>query len=174
MKSKNAPFVPFQKIVTRSVPKQLRGGNAAIEVHSGTTPTLDVRFLCVAIHYPYMFEKPIGDLRIDRQWATAFSLTCMEIDAALGNSTHGFCWRMLDMQDGKPGWFWSLAPEYNQRVLVIAQEKGARVELANSVIDPDDTLRKTIQAIIDRGVQRALCAQQGAANDSAFGNGGLQ
>jgi len=155
-----------------AVPKKVRQSAAAIEIDMGKSPTMDARFLCVAINYPYMFDNPCASMIIDRQWAPAFTLTCMEIDKVLGNSTHGFCWRMLSDDDGFPCWAFTLAPEYNQRVAITWTPHGPDVEILNPAKDPHDRLRETIRAIIGRGVERALAAKGEAANASAFGHPG--
>jgi hypothetical protein len=150
----------------------------------GVPPTQDVRFLTVALHYSYMFENPLGDLTIERRWAGAFSQTCIEIDAALKSFSgtadqtsrnHGFCWRLMNAEDGQPDWMWMLGKEYEQRVMVEPVLGGEpQVVIAASNIDPADTLRQTIQAIVKRGQIRALNAGQLASNDAVFATGELQ
>jgi len=164
----------FAKVITKAVPKTHKY-RSAIEITACHTPIQDVRFLCVAIDYPYMFECPISELTIDRRWAEAFTQTCVEVDRALGRSTHGFCWRMLDANNGEPNWFWALAPEYDQQVYADFDCQFPQVQVVNSQVDPAGNLRSTIQAIINKGKRRALAALDGAANDSdAFNPGGLQ
>lgn len=180
------PRIPFQKLLTKSVPKRpaRRGAidlnfmDYGVHERQATVRTQDVRFLCVALKYQYMFENPVGELTIDRRWAAAFSLTCDEIDVALGSSTHGFCWRMLTAESGIPNWMWSLAPEYDHRLLVVPSNvrlnQPPKVEIAPPAIDPTDSLRQTIQAIVDRGLRRARNADLGAVNDPVYGPGELQ
>ena len=107
MKRNPSNHTPFAKFITHAVPKQRRP-SAVIEIDAGQKPTIDVRFLSVALHYPYMFATPFNELVINRPWAAAFTQTCIDIDRALGNSTHGFCWRMLDTENAEPNWYWSM------------------------------------------------------------------
>ncbi|WP_342619557.1 hypothetical protein [Rhodoferax sp. GW822-FHT02A01] len=161
-----------------SLPKKVRQSAAVIEIDVGKNRIMDARFLCVAINYPYMFENSLATMNIDRRWAPAFTLTCMEIDAALGNSTHGFRWRLLADDDGFPLWAYTLAAEYNQKVAITWTPNGPDVEILNPANDPHDRLRETIGTIIGRGVERAIAAtggaeqgetaNGGAANDSVF------
>jgi hypothetical protein len=165
MKRNPSNHAPFAKFITHAVPKQRRP-SAVIEIDAGRKHTIDVRFLSVALHYPYMFATPFNDLVINRPWAPAFTQTCIDIDRALGHSTHGFCWRMLDAENGEPNWYWSLAKEYDQQLSYIYDGKNIHVEVVNAGHDPAGELRSTIQAIVEKGKRRAMNLQSGAANDA--------
>jgi hypothetical protein len=164
MKRNPSNHTPFAKYITHAVPKQ-GASSAVIEINAGQKSTIDVRFLAVALHYPYMFATPFNELGINRTWAPAFTQTCIDIDRALGSSTHGFCWRMLDAENGEPNWYWSLAKEYDQQLSYIYDGKNIHVEVVNPGHDPAGELRSTIQAIVDKGKRRAMYWQAGAAND---------
>lgn len=139
-----------------------------IEVNAGPKSTMDVRFLCVAIHYPYMFRRALGDLTIDRNWSTAFTLTCMEIDALLGPNKRGFCWRQLDIEDGAPHWYWALGKDYDHQVLVTGLDSQASVVIAKSALDPNDELRNAIRARVEVGMRRAAFFNRDASNAGAL------
>jgi hypothetical protein len=174
MKHNPSNHTPFAKYITHAVPKQGKS-SAVIEINAGQKSTIDVRFLAVALHYPYMFATPFNERVINRPWAPAFTQTCIDIDRALGNSTHGFCWRMLDAENGEPNWYWSLAKEYDQQLSYIYDGKNISVEVVNPRHDPAGELRSTIQAIVDKGKRRAMNWKAGAANDAhAFQPGGAQ
>jgi hypothetical protein len=117
--------------------------------------TLDVRFLPATIDYPYMFANPLGNLCIDRRWATAFTLTCKDIDAFLGDNKRGFHWRQLDIEDGRPYWHWSLGKEYDHQVLVTDLGEHTQVAIAHSAADPRDALREVIRSLVGIGMGRA-------------------
>jgi hypothetical protein len=147
---------------------QMKIWDGGVEVNTGLTPTLDVRFLCVAISYPYMFNNPLGDLSIERQWSAAFTLTCMEIDALLGQNKRGFCWRQLDIDDGQPHWYWSLEQDYDHQVLVTDLATQPSVVIAKSALDPKDELRNAIHALVETGVRRAKFFNRESSNTGAM------
>ena len=141
----------------------------SIEVVLTASTTFDVRLLRVSLTYPYMFAQPSGPMFIDRNWNVAFKLTCMEIDAFLGEDKRGFHWRQLDIEvrnDGaRPYWYWALNPQYNQTVMVHGADsthKHPRVEICNSAEDPNNALRSTIAAMVDKGMRRAVFVTQDA------------
>jgi hypothetical protein len=145
------------------IPKPERRWEGGVEINTRSTPTLDVRFLCVAINYPYMLSKPQGELKIERQWSSAFTLTCIEIDALLGQHKCGFRWTHLDDENEQPGWHWSLDKHHKQKLMVntgadrvdrvAMTDAGHRAELSNA-----------IQAVVDKGMRRAKFFNQEASN----------
>jgi hypothetical protein len=139
-----------------------------VEVNTGFAPTLDVRFLCAAINYPYMFENPLGDLTIKRHWSAAFTLTCMEIDALLGQNKRGFCWRQLTIEGAQPHWYWSLGREYDHQVLVSDLATRPSAVIAKSALDPKDELRSAIRALVETGRRRAGFFSRDASNLGAM------
>lgn len=159
--------------------KSLSGGKvtdtkaAGAAIKSGSAQMMDVRFMCSAINYPYMFENPCGDLLIECQWSGAFTLTCMAIDAFLGDDKRGFCWWQLETQDGKPRWDWALGKEYDHKVMVIGQGDDARVRVVKPAADPKDELRNAIRNLVDEGMRRTSFFYK-EANDPLFKRGGLQ
>jgi len=174
MKRYSSNQTPFVKLITHALPNRSMSGTI-MEINVGKTPNMDVRFLSVALHFNYMFERPFGDLTIDRRWAAAFTQTCTEIDKALGSSTHGFSWRMLDTEGDEPHWYWALAEAYDQEVRCIFDGESTRVEIVHPWTVPVGELRSTIGDIVDRGMRRALNWPDDAANDtSGFQPGGVQ
>ena len=160
-----------QSTVRRSVnsaPHYTKRWDGGVEVNTGLSPIQDVRFLCVAINYPYMFENPLGDLTIERNWSAAFTLTCMEIDAFLGQNKRGFCWRQLDIEDGQPHWYWSLGQEYDHQVLVTDLATQPSALIVKSALDPKDELRNAIRALVETGMRRATVFSQEASNAGAM------
>ena len=147
---------------------QMKLWDGGVEVNTGPSPVQDVRFLCAAINYPYMFENPLGDLTIERNWSAAFTLTCMEIDALLGRYKRGFCWRQLDIEDGQPHWYWSLGQDYDHQVLVSDLATQPSVVVAQSALDPKDELRNAIRALVESGMRRATFFSQEASNAGAM------
>jgi hypothetical protein len=123
--------------------KRWKGG---VEVNAGASSLLDVRFLCVAIDYPHMFRNPRAVLSIERQWATAFTLSCMEIDALLGRHNHWFQWTQLDIHNGSPVWQWSLGKQDDQQ-------------------DVHEERKAAINLIVSKGTFRAMHFNQ-SANDA--------
>jgi hypothetical protein len=152
------------KSADKSMHHNVKHWVGGIEINTGSAPTMDVRFLCAAIHYPYMFGNPLGDLCIDRHWATAFTLTCMEIDTFLGQNKRGFHWRQLDIEEGQPHWYWALGKEYDHQVLVTDLGAKTSVVIANSAADPRDALRQTIATFVDIGMRRAEFFGPNASN----------
>jgi hypothetical protein len=142
------------------------------------TQTLDVRFLCAALEYPYMFKNPIGDLRIAKEWSVAFTITCMEIDALLGVNKRGFCWRQLDVVEPdhwvidpvwkgstlQPLWYWSLDKAYDHKVVVEVGAKGPQARIVSSNADPEDELRNAIRCVVENGMRRVLTFNVGVSN----------
>jgi hypothetical protein len=153
---------------TKPATKQMKLWDGGIEINPGPAPTLDVRFLCVAINYPYMFENPLGDLTIERNCSAAFTLTCMEIDAFLGRYKRGFCWRQLDLDDGQPHWYWSLGQDYDHKVLVADLATQPSAVIVKSALDPKDELRNAIRALVATGMRRATFFSQEASNTGAL------
>ncbi len=147
---------------------QMKLWDGGVEVNTGLAPIQDVRFLCVAINYPSMFENPLGDLIIERHWSAAFTLTCMEIDALLGQNKRGFCWRQLDIEDGQPHWYWSLGRNYDHQVLVNDLATQPSVVLAKSVLDPKDALRNAIRVLVETGMRRAKFFNRESSNTGAM------
>lgn len=172
MKRYSSNHTPFAKFITHALPKRSMPGTI-MEINAGKTPNMDVRFLSVALHFDYMFERPFGNLTIDRRWAAAFTQTCIEIDKALGGSTHGFSWRMLDAEGGEPHWYWTLAKEYDQQVRCFFDGENTRVEIVHPWSDPVGELRSTIWGIVDRGMRRGLNWQDAANGFGSDVPGGL-
>jgi hypothetical protein len=145
-------------------------------------PTLDVRFLCAALEYPYMFEHPFGDLRIAQEWSAAFTITCMEIDALLGTNKRGFHWRQLDVVEpdqwgvewpkdaaaAQPRWYWSLGKAYDHQLVVAVDASGPHARIVSSETDPDDALRNAIRGVVERGMRRVLTGNLGPSNEGVF------
>ena len=152
----------------KSAPHYKKRWDGGVEVNTGLAPTLDVRFLCAAINYPYMFENPLGDLTIERNWSTAFTLACIEIDALLGKNKRGFSWRQLDIENGQPHWYWSLGQEYDHEVLVTDLATRPTVVITKSALDPKDELRKAIRALVETGMRRAMFFNREASNTGAM------
>lgn len=161
------------RIFIHSEPKRVRNSINAIALHTAKTPMMDVRFLPVAIEFPYMFDKACGDLLIDRRWAPAFTQTCVEIDQLLGDSTHGFCWRAFFADAIGVDWLWSLGVEYGGQTRHTWGPDGQTTEFVLPAIDPTDNLQDKIWALTEKGKRRALSSQQGAANEPVFHRGGL-
>lgn len=136
--------------------------NAGMETGTGTSPVLDARYLPVALHYPSMFGNPLGPLCIAQHWTTAFTLTCLEIDAFLGQNQCGFHWRQLDIDNSQPHWYWALGAEYNLQLLLPDFIAHPHVVIARSAADPVDALRHSIRALVDRGMRRAAFFNQDA------------
>ena len=160
-----------QSVVRKSekhAAQQMKLWDGGVEVNTGVSPTLDVRFLCAAINYPYMFENPLGELTIERHWSAAFTLTCMEVDAFLGQNKRGFCWRQLDIEDGQPHWYWSLGQEYDHQVLVTDLATQPSALIVKSALDPKDELRNAIRALVETGMRRATVFSQEASNAGAM------
>jgi len=147
-----------------SAPHYTKRWDGGVEVNTGLAPIQDVRFLCAAINYPYMFENPLGDLTIERNWSAAFTLTCMEIDAFLGQYKRGFCWRQLD----QPHWYWSLGQDYDHQVLVAELATLPSAVIVMSASDPKDELRNAIRALVATGMRRAKFFSQEASNAGAM------
>lgn len=145
-------------------------------------PTLDVRFLCTALEYTYMFENPFGDLRIAQNWSAAFTITCVEIDALLGSDKRGFHWRQLDVVEPdqwgaelskeaaglQPRWYWSLDKAYDHQLVVEPGASGPQARIVSSEADPDDALRNAIRCVVERGIRRVLTGSLGSTNEGAF------
>ena len=165
MKRHPSNQTPFAKFLARAVAKKRKPGTG-IEINAELQSTMDVRFLCVAQYFPYMFERPISDLTIDCRWAQAFTQTCIEVDRALGNNTHGFSWRRLNTEGGEPHWYWSLAKAYDQKVRCYLDGENTHVEVETPWTDSAGALRRSLVDIVDKGMRRALAAQEGAANDA--------
>jgi hypothetical protein len=160
-----------QSVVRKSEKRtahQMKLWDGGVEVNTGISSTLDVRFLCAAIKYPYMFENPLGDMTIEHHWSAAFTLTCMEIDAFLGQNKRGFCWRQLDIEDGQPHWYWSLGQDYDHQVLVTDLATHPSAVIVQSVLDPKDELRNAIRALVETGMRRATFFSQEASNAGAM------
>ena len=153
---------------TKPAIDQMKIWNGGIEINAGPAPTLDVRFLCVAINYPYMFENPLGELSIERHWSAAFTLTCMEIDAFLGRDKREFRWRQLDIENGQPQWYWSIGKEYDYQVLVEDLGTNPRVVIAKSPADPKDELRNGVRSLVETGMRRAAFFNREASNSGAM------
>jgi hypothetical protein len=165
MNHKKSSAVRKSEKRTTNYVKRWDGG---VEVNTGLAPTLDVRFLCVAIDYPYMFENPLGDLTIERNWSAAFTLTCIEIDALLGQNKRGFCWRQLDIECGQPHWYWSLGTDYDHQVMVTDLGAQPSAVIVKSALDPKDELRNAIRALVETGMRRAMFFSQEASNAGAL------
>jgi hypothetical protein len=141
---RNSPAVHQSNITNQAKPaKRMNGG---VEVNAGSSSLLDVRFLCVAIDYPQMFRDPRAVLSIERQWATAFTLSCMEIDALLVQHNHGFHWTQLDIHNGSPAWQWALGRQDDQQ-------------------GDHEELKAAINLIVSKGTFRAMHFNQ-SANDA--------
>ncbi|RFO96388.1 hypothetical protein DIC66_13870 [Rhodoferax lacus] len=147
---------------------QMKIWNGGVEINTGLSPIQDVRFLCAAIKYAYMFESPLGELNIERNWSAAFTLTCMEIDALLGQNKRGFCWRQLDIEDGQPHWYWSLGQDYDHQVMVTDIAAQPSVVIVKSALDPKDELRNAVRALVETGKRRATFFSQNASNAGAM------
>ena len=150
--------------------REPRSAIGAIEVNpkegnSKYAGTTDVRFLKVALQYPYMFNATTQDMRIDQQWAVAFTLACAEIDAYLGKNKRGFRWTMLAIEDGNPYWYWSLGREYDQQVLVEDLYFNPSVTIQNSANDPKNEIRDALTAIVKTAIRRARFFSTDAANE---------
>ena len=145
-------------------PTTLQHLYAGIETSTGTSTVLDVRSLFTTTHFPYMFRNPFGPLCIAGHWTTAFTLTCMEIDAFLGQNPCGFHWRQLDIESGQPRWDWALGQEYNLQVLVTGSVAHPHVVTAYPDADPLGAKRMVIRAIVERGMRRAAFFNQDARN----------
>ena len=145
--------------MTHHKPNSLPLLNAGMETgtgtSTGTSPVLDVRYLPVALHYPSMFGNPVGQMCIAQRWSTAFTLTCLEIDAFLGQNPFGFHWCQLDIESGQPRWDWALGQEYNLQVLVTGSVPHPQVMMAYPDADPLGAKRMVIRAIVERGMRRA-------------------
>ena len=152
----------------KNVPHHTKRWDGGVEINTGLAPIQDVRFLCAAINYPYMFENALGDLTIERNWSAAFTLTCMEIDAFLGRNKRGFCWRQLDIENGQPHWYWSLGSDHDHQVLVTDLATQPSVVIAKSALDPKDELRNAIRALVETGMRRAGFFSREATNLGAM------
>jgi hypothetical protein len=152
----------------KKAPHHTKRWDGGVEINTGLAPIQDVRFLCAAINYPYMFENALGELTIERNWSAAFTLTCMEVDAFLGQNKRGFCWRQLDIEDGQPHWYWSLGQEYDHRVLVADLATQPSALIVKSALDPKDELRDAIRALVATGMRRATVFSQEASNAGAM------
>lgn len=136
--------------------KRLDGGIEIDLSSSAAITNFDVRFLGVAIQYPYMFANPLDQMFISKNWSAAFRLTCLEIDTFLGEDKRGFHWRQLSIEDGQPIWFWALGPEYDHTVWMAGPLSNPTVSIARSADDPQDELRNAIHTLVDSGMRRAL------------------
>lgn len=173
MKDPQSKHKGRSRMATHSEPKRVRKSITAIALHTSKTPMMDVRFLPVAIEFPYMFDKVCGNLLIDRRWASVFTQTCVEIDQLLGDSTHGFCWRAFFADAIGVDWLWSLGVEYGSHIRNTLDPNGQTTELVPPAIDLTGNLQYKIWAITEKGKRRALSSQQGAANEPVFSRGGL-
>lgn len=152
----------------KSAPHHTKRWDGGVEINTGLAPIQDVRFLCVAINYPYMFENALGDLTIERNWSAAFTLTCMEIDAFLGRDKREFRWRQLDIENGQPQWYWSIGKEYDYQVLVEDLGTNPRVVIAKSPADPKDEIRNGVRSLVETGMRRAAFFNREASNSGAM------
>lgn len=173
MKDQQPKHTGRSRMTTYCEPKRVRKSITSIALQTAKTPMMDVRFLPVAIEFPYMFDKVCGDLLIDRRWAPAFTQTCVEIDQLLGDSTHGFCWRAFFADAIGVDWLWSLGVDYGGQTRITWGPDGQTTEFVPPAIDPMDNLQDKIWAITEKGKRRALSSQLGAANEPVFHRGGL-
>ena len=151
----------------RGTPRQ-RLWDGGIEITTSPTAVVDVRFLSVAIHFPYMFENPLGEMSIKRHWAAAFTLTCMEIDRFLGTNKRGFHWRQLDIEDGRPYWYWALDSRYDHSVTWSGSAVDSVVCIVPPAADPRNAIRSAIERFIEIGKQRTLTGDVVASNEGTM------
>jgi hypothetical protein len=145
-------------------PKPDKRWEGGVEINTGASPILDVRFLCAAIKYPYMFNRKHASLQIERQWSAAFTLTCMEVDAFLGEDKRGFQWMQLDIANGRPRWHWSLGTSNDQLGAVADSESHAHTEHGKARSASNSELFHAIQSIVDNGMRRATLFNLDASN----------
>jgi hypothetical protein len=170
-RSKEIMFHKKQSAIRKSEKRainQMKLWDGGVEVNTGLAPIQDVRFLCAAINYPYMFENALGDLTIERHWSAAFTLTCMEIDEFLGRNKRGFCWRQLDVENGQPHWYWSLGSDHDHQVLVTDLTTQPSVVIVKSELDPKDEVRNAIRVLVELGMRQAGFFSQEASNSGAL------
>lgn len=145
-------------------------GGIEIDVNSrAAVAPIDARMLGVAIRFPYMFANPLDQMVISKTWSAAFRLTCLEIDAFLGEDKRGFHWRQLSIEDGRSLWYWALGCEYDHTVWMKGPLSNPTVSIASSPDDPQDELRNTIRTLVDNGMRRALMfgREEGASGGQA-------
>jgi hypothetical protein len=145
-------------------PKPLKRWEGGVAVNAGASPILDVRFLCVAIDYPYMFSRKQASLQIERQWAAAFTLTCLEVDSLLGSDKRGFCWKQLDIANGAPQWHWTLARGMEQQGAIKPEVPHSCTSHGMDRSTIQSELRQVIQPIVENGMRRAVFFNQDASN----------
>jgi len=164
MKASKSTFSTAAMNRTTQSEKTQKFWSEGIEFNPGSALALDVRSLRAAVEYPTMFANPLGALCIDRNWATAFTLTCMEIDAFLGSDKRGFHWRLLGIEGDEPHWYWALGKQYDHQVLIAGQLEAPSVVIEKSVADPHDALRNAIGFLVQRGMHRAAFFSQGVGS----------
>ena len=128
----------------------------------------------VEARYPYMFEgKHIG-IAIPRGWIEIFAALCSEIDALLGDNTHGFHWTQCKEKFGSARWYWGMAGVQSVlRVDLIAPDRVASLTTSaksrNSNTAPSATQLERLSALVRAAEQQTthscIVCSEAAAND---------
>jgi hypothetical protein len=116
---------------------------------------IDIRLLRVILKFSYMFQKTKGPLVMADEWIATFAATCTEIDQLLGNDKCGFHWQQLGHEGDRVDWYWALGEDYAPSVVMYRNQISVDFGVVNSPMDPENTLREGIRAMVLRGEANA-------------------
>lgn len=111
---------------------------------------IDIRLLRVIVKYNYMFHGSTGPLVMADDWIAHFAATCTEIDQLLGADKRGFHWQQLGHEGNRVDWYWALGEDYAPSVVMYRDQLDVDFRVVNSPMDPENTLREAIRAIVLR------------------------
>jgi hypothetical protein len=89
------------------------------------------------------------------EWIATFAATCTEIDQLLGNDKCGFHWQQLGHEGDRVDWYWALGEDYAPSVVMYRNQISVDFGVVNSPMDPENTLREGIRAMVLRGEANA-------------------
>jgi hypothetical protein len=116
---------------------------------------IDIRLLRVILKFSYMFHQTQGPLVMADDWIAIFASTCAEIDQLLGDDKRAFHWQQLGHEGNRVDWYWALGEEYAPSVVMYRSLAAVDFGVANSPMDPENTLREGIRATVLRGEANA-------------------
>jgi hypothetical protein len=116
---------------------------------------IDIRLLRVIVKFNYMFQGTKGPLVMADDWIAPFAATSTEIDQLLGDDKRGFHWQQLGHEGDRVDWYWALGEDYAPSLVMYRDELAIDFRVVNSPMDPENTLRDGIRAIVLRGEANA-------------------
>ena len=125
------------------------------EASNSRWAVVDIHLLKLILKHSYMFQETQGPLLMADEWIATFAATCAEIDQLLGTDKRGFHWQQLGHEGNRVDWYWALGEDYAPSVVMYRDQLAVDFRVVNSPMDPQNTLREGIRAIVLRGEANA-------------------